>query len=373
MLPPGKTKFARRKLFGYNGIIKKWEVIFCERVLLANNYPIQCSCGASIIVEVDSQCSHLQVYCAKCRTLLFSKTNSNEANEKINKAEVSPQDKALPAEKVQKFAEYTVLKQLGAGSTGRVYLAIDDITHEKVAIKILRKHNDSRSIDYFIRETQVLMNLEHENIVTLKKWGNYQGFPFFTMEYIEGYTLSKFLKKGSVSIKHAARIIVSVLDALEYAHQFRIVHRDIKPGNIILAKSRVIKVLDFGVGKILEDGGGLTETGQMIGTGFYMPPEQFQDAKRVDLTADIYATGATLYHALAGIPPFGEHHRNMTGLLKSKIGNDYISLAERSPHLSPEIIQIVEKAMAHEKSKRYQSAQEMREILFPFSEMKKSL
>ena len=329
---------------------------------LANNYSVKCSCGTSVIVEVGAECTHLRIYCPKCRTLIFDKAEKKGTEEK---GSVEPSSKEK-VEEVQKFAEYTVLKQLGAGATGRVYLALDDITGERVAIKILRKHNDSRSIDYFIRETQVLMKLEHENIVNLKKWGNYQGFPFFTMEYIEGYTLSKFLKKGAVSIKHAVRIILSVLDALEYAHASRVVHRDIKPGNIILAKSRVIKVLDFGVGKILEDGSGLTETGQMIGTGFYMPPEQFQDAKRVDLTADIYATGATLYHALAGIPPFGEHHKNMTGLLRSKINNDYISLRERSPHLPPELICLVEKSMAHENEDRYQSACEMRKALSSF-------
>lgn len=268
---------------------------------------------------------------------------------------------SAPAQKSLYIDKYKILKQLGQGSMGKVYLGIDEESNQKVAIKVMNQNGNERILDYFIREAQVLIQLHHPNIIALKKYGNFQGSPFIAMEYAEGSTLEELLNQHPISVRYALEIVIYILDALEYVSHYHIVHRDIKPTNIIIGKnSKSIKLIDFGVGKSLEDQNNLTKTGQIVGTIYYMAPEQLQNAVHVDYRADIYAVGATLYHALANCPPFEENGSNMVRVLMAKTSNQYITLGQRGiPNLSKRLISIVEKAMAFNPKDRFNSAKEM--------------
>lgn len=268
---------------------------------------------------------------------------------------------SAPATRSIYIDKYKILKQLGQGSMGKVYLGIDEETNQKVAIKVMNQNGNERILDYFIREAQVLIQLHHPNIIALKKYGNFQGSPFIAMEYAEGSTLEEVLNQHPISVRYALEIVIYILDALEYVSHYHIVHRDIKPTNIIIGKnSKSIKLIDFGVGKSLEDQNNLTKTGQIVGTIYYMAPEQLQNAVHVDYRADIYAVGATLYHALANCPPFEENGSNMVRVLMAKTSNQYITLGQRGiSNLSNRLISIVEKAMAFNPKDRFNSAKEM--------------
>lgn len=269
-------------------------------------------------------------------------------------------------EGVPKCGNYTIVKLLGQGGMGKVYLATHDMTGEKVAVKILQKSDDSKLIEYFLRESHILSQLNHPNIGCLKDRGNFKGHPYLAMEYIEGSTLEAILKQNPIAPSYAAQLVYFVLDALEYAANYHIIHRDIKPANIFVTPKGKVKVIDFGLSKSLEDSFGLSKSGQFLGTPYYMPPEQIADAKKVDYRADIYAVGATLYHTLCGAPPFSEYGNDLPRLLYGKIKNLYTSLHERNPELPPEIVKITEKAMAHKPQDRYAMPQEMKQAVLAF-------
>lgn len=260
------------------------------------------------------------------------------------------------------FDQFTIQKHLGSGGTGNVYLAENE-NKELVAIKLLHKPENPEMLEYFIREAQILFQMDHPNIVRLKGQGNFQGSPYIVMEYIKGKSLEYVLKKKRLPPLNATNIVYHVLKALKHAYQFQVIHRDIKPGNILLTSQGEVKVIDLGLCKIVDDTYNITNTGQVMGTMFYMPPEQFMDSKRVDHCSDIYATGATLYHALSGVPPYEEYSDDVQKLLEAKSKDIYIPLEERHQDIPPGLIQITKKAMAHKPKDRYSHPQEMRESL----------
>jgi len=290
------------------------------------------------------------------------KTHISDIDDSTNKHVSS---KTLPSSSSLYIDKYKILKQLGQGAMGKVYLGIDEETKQQVAIKVMNQNSNGKILDYFIREAQVLIQLHHPNIIELKQYGNFKGAPFIAMEYAEGSTLEDILNQHPISVRYALEIMIYILDALEYVSHYHIIHRDIKPTNIIIGKnSKSIKLIDFGVGKSLEDQNNLTKTGQIVGTIYYMAPEQLQNAVHVDYRADIYAVGATLYHALANCPPFEEHGANMVRVLMAKTSNQYIRLGQRGiANLSNPLISIVEKAMAFNPQDRFNSAHEMQAAL----------
>lgn len=333
-----------------------------------------------MVLEIETPVK-MRILCGNCNTILLDQlslqTNPPSAqtstNETVKRATNRYQNPYPPieeakaaddeSEKQNKIDQYILVKQLGSGAMGKVFLAVDEKTKEEVALKFLNKNSDNLMLDYFIRETQILMSLNHPNIINLKSWGNYNGSPYIAMEYVSGDTLEKLMQKGAVAPKYAIQIILQVLNALSYVSRYHIIHRDIKPSNIILGTNKIVKVIDFGIGKALEDQQELTKPGQMIGTAYYMPPEQLQEAKNADYRADVYSVGATLFHALCGHAPFEEHGKNMLKILMAKQNNQYIPLGQMHPHLPKEIVYVVEKAMSHNPENRYSNAEEMKNSL----------
>ena len=262
-----------------------------------------------------------------------------------------------------KLGQYSLLKVIGRGTMGEIYLAQKEGESEYTAIKILNRElqKDPAAEVRFKREADVQSRLKHPNIVQIKDADKHNKRLYLAMEYIQGKSLSEILQaKGSISQKHSLQIAIAIAHALEHALEHNIIHRDLKPGNVLIEdRSRRVKLADFGLGKILEEKGD-TLTGQMMGTAYYMPPEQIKNAKEVDHRADIYSLGATLYHMLAGQPPYGEI-KTLVSVLRAKITQDPLPLGSLVKGVSPDVIKIAETAMAKNPANRYQDPTQMKE------------
>jgi TolB-like protein/tRNA A-37 threonylcarbamoyl transferase component Bud32 len=203
---------------------------------------------------------------------------------------------------------YTIERELGAGGMATVYLAHDVKHDRKVALKMLRPDlAASLGADRFLREVRIAANLSHPHILPLYDSGEADGFLFYVMPYVEGESLREKLdREGELPIHEATRILKEIADALAYAHEHKVVHRDIKPDNVMLSGRHAL-VMDFGVAKAVSEATGrhqVTTAGVALGTPTYMAPEQAAADPHVDHRADIYALGVLGYELLAGRPPF---------------------------------------------------------------------
>jgi protein kinase-like protein/sulfatase-modifying factor enzyme 1 len=203
---------------------------------------------------------------------------------------------------------YALVRELGQGGMGAVFLGKDVKLGREVAIKVLPPTTRAYlGSERFQREVQLVARLSHPHIVPLFEADEVDGFLYYVMEYVEGESLAQRLaRQGPISLDEAIRIIAEVGDALQYAHEHGIVHRDIKPANILLSGEHA-RVTDFGIAKSVaesEEGKTLTGTGVTVGTAAYMSPEQASGERRIDARSDVYALAAVLYEMLAGEPPF---------------------------------------------------------------------
>ena len=203
--------------------------------------------------------------------------------------------------KTAQFDRYQILELLCEGGMGRVYRAVDTKLQRIVAVKVIVKQgeNDKKR---FQREIQTTAKLKHPNIVQIFHSGHEKCFPFFAMEFIDGGTLSEFVEKQRPSIHNIAVIMSKVAEAVAYAHDNGVIHRDLKPDNIMMDGTEP-KVVDFGLAKVNEAAQKLSKTGTMLGTVHYMSPEQTQSNK-ITKSSDIYSLGVILYKLLCGRLPF---------------------------------------------------------------------
>jgi eukaryotic-like serine/threonine-protein kinase len=203
---------------------------------------------------------------------------------------------------------YVIEREIGQGGMATVYLAQDVKHHRKVALKVLRPELAATlGVERFLREIEVAANLQHPHILPLFDSGEAEGFLFYVMPYIEGESLrAKLARGGELPVPESAKILRDVVDALSYAHQHGVVHRDIKPDNVLLSGRHAL-VTDFGVAKAVSEATGrqaLTTAGVALGTPMYMAPEQAVADPHVDFRADLYAVGVMAYEMLTGHPPF---------------------------------------------------------------------
>ena len=200
---------------------------------------------------------------------------------------------------------YKILELLGEGGMAFVYKAEDMQLKRTVAIKTLKPNyvQQETFVERFKREAQTVANLNHPNIVQIFDWG-IEDEPFFVMEYIEGNTLTSIIaRKKTISIGDILFIGAQVSDGLQAAHSRGLVHRDIKPGNIMITPGGKVKVTDFGIVSIQNEDSDITKTGSILGTANYISPEQAQ-GKPVSVESDLYSLGTVMYELIAGRPPF---------------------------------------------------------------------
>jgi serine/threonine-protein kinase len=204
---------------------------------------------------------------------------------------------------------YQILDRLGKGSMGVVYKARQLSVDRVVAVKILLDSlaQNREFIKRFEREAKIAAKLSHNNVVNAIDAGEVGGHFFFVMEYVEGLTIKDVLDKNKVfEEKEAIRIVMAVAEALKHANHRGLIHRDIKPENVILTKDGGVKLADLGLARLTDDEKwGLAEAGMAIGTPYYISPEQVRGQTDIDIRADLYSLGATLYHMVTGNVPYG--------------------------------------------------------------------
>lgn len=201
---------------------------------------------------------------------------------------------------------YKVLDSLGVGSCGVVYLCEHDRMRHRVAIKVLQgaKARDPKSLERFYREARAAATLDHPNIVRAFDVGQEDRFHYLVMEFVDGQSLRQLVKSdGPLSVTHTADYLRQAALGLRHAHEAGLVHRDIKPTNVMVNREGIVKILDLGLARFFEDEGDVLTQGAVLGSADYIAPEQALDSHTVDIRADIYSLGATFWYALTGNRP----------------------------------------------------------------------
>jgi serine/threonine-protein kinase len=270
---------------------------------------------------------------------------------------------AAAAVKAPKVGNYLLVEKLGAGGMGAVYRAQRMSDNQVVALKILprSKATDEEFRTRFEQEARAAFELSHPNIVRALDMGQADGYHYIAMEYVEGRDLFSVLEeRGKLTVPEALDIAVQMAEALEHAHGERLVHRDIKPDNILIDKQGVAKLTDLGLVMEEAPAGGrprITRRGLAMGTPFYFSPEQARGEEDIDIRSDIYALGATLYEMVTGKPPFeGE---SAAAVMLQHIQDQVISPKEIDRSLPDGLCRVIEKMMAKDREDRYQDPTEL--------------
>src|SRR5262245_28605892 len=260
---------------------------------------------------------------------------------------------------------YELRTEIGRGGMADVYLALDRLLNRRVAVKVLSPAYaaDPNFVERFRREARAAASLNHPNIVAVYDWGREEDTSFIVMEYVNGQTLRGVLRKyGKLPPMEAARIAADIADALEFAHRNGVVHRDVKPGNVLITPEGGVKVTDFGIARA-ESSDTLTKTGAVLGTATYFSPEQAQGLD-LDGRSDVYSLGVVLYEMVTGVAPFTAEspvsvaykHVREQPVAPSKVARDVPGAIDR----------IVLTSMSKDVALRYQSAAQLRADLLRF-------
>jgi serine/threonine-protein kinase len=262
---------------------------------------------------------------------------------------------------------YELEELVGTGGMSSVFRAHDRQLERRVAIKILHEHyaDDPEYLERFRREARAVARLSHPNIVTVIDRGSDDGRQFIVFEHVEGENLKELVvRSGRLSVRRALELALGVADGLAFAHDHGLVHRDVKPQNVLLSREGEVKVTDFGIARSLHVEHGVTQTGTVLGTGEYLAPEQ-ASGKQVSPATDVYSLGVVLWELLAGDVPFdGE---NFVAVALRHVNEPPPPLRQRRPDVTPRLEAAVERALAKDPARRFPSmtafAKELRACL----------
>jgi eukaryotic-like serine/threonine-protein kinase len=260
---------------------------------------------------------------------------------------------------------YEIQRGIARGGMAEVYLARDQLLDRPVAVKVLFPEyaRDPSFVERFRREAQSAANLNHPNIVGIYDWGQERGTYFIVMEYVRGRSLREVVQaEGAFTARRTAQIGAEIAGALEFAHRNGVIHRDVKPGNVLLTAENDVKVTDFGIARA-STGDALTQTGAVMGTAAYLSPEQAQGLS-VDGRSDVYSLGVVLYEMVTGVPPFRAESPVAVAYKQVRENPDPPSV--HAPDLPPDLEHIILTAMSKDADSRYQTADELRTDLLRF-------
>ena len=270
---------------------------------------------------------------------------------------------AKAADRKDLIPGYILLEKIGQGGMGAVYKAEQKSMQRTVALKILpkrlAKHTEFR--ERFFQEARAAGRLNHNNIVSAIDADEGGGYCYIAMEFVDGGAIADHLdEEGSFTERRAVEITLQILDGLCHAWEAGIIHRDVKPENFLCTRDGLVKLCDLGIAKAPADGN-LTQDGIAIGTPRYISPEQAEAKTDIDFRADIYSLGASLYHMLAGEPPFDGPSAPI--IMLKHITDPLPSLRKRASHVSEATVRVVERMMAKDPNERYSSGKALRSEL----------
>jgi serine/threonine protein kinase/tetratricopeptide (TPR) repeat protein len=333
---------------------------------------------------VNEVCGDDKTLLAEVESLLSSHDSAESFMETPAVAEVAHmieiEIKKLEAGK--RFGYYEIINQIGVGGMGEVYLARDKKLDRKVAIKILNEEfsEDQSHLQRFVSEAKAASALNHPNILTIYEFGEAEDARFIVSEYIEGKTLREIIRESTLTLPQILDISIQITGALSAAHKAHLVHRDIKPENIMIRPDGYVKVLDFGLAKLVEQKNksllsleeptvrqNLTAKGVIVGTVNYMSPEQAK-GEWVDGRTDIFSLGVLIYEMLAGKPPF--EGGNAIETIGSILNKEPVPLSRQTPEVPHEIERIINKALRKDREMRYQTA---RDLLIDLKDVRQDL
>jgi serine/threonine protein kinase len=270
------------------------------------------------------------------------------------------------------IGQYRLVEKLGQGSMGAVYKAFHTKLKRTVAVKLLPEYRQRspQAVIRFHREMEAVGRVDHPNIVRAHDAGEADGQFFLVMEFVEGVTLSSLMHSvGRLDVANACDIVRQAAVGLQHAHEHGLVHRDVKPSNLMLTTTGVVKVLDLGLARLQVEvcsDGDATGSGQIMGTADYMAPEQGSNPRDADARADVYALGCTLYFFLAGRPPFGDQ-RHSTFLEKviAHANEDVVPIDRIRPDVPTQLVALLNRMLAKSPADRCSTAAEVAESLAP--------
>jgi serine/threonine protein kinase len=281
-----------------------------------------------------------------------------------------PVDPGIPPE-LADHPRYRVLELLGSGGMGRVYKAEHRIMERIVALKVINRNlvENPAAVERFRREVKTAARLIHPNIVTAFDAEQVEDCHFLVMEYVEGHSLDRVVQtRGRLPLSEACDYVRQAALGLQYAHERGMVHRDIKPQNLMRTPEGRVKILDFGLARFLSEGKpatALTQFGVIMGTPDYIAPEQAHDPRAADIRADIYSLGCTLYYLLAGRVPFPDG--SMLQKLMAQVDKTPTPLTQMRSDMPPELVRIVDRMVAKDPARRYQTPAEVARDLVTWS------
>jgi serine/threonine-protein kinase len=261
----------------------------------------------------------------------------------------------------QQIPGYQLLEKLGQGAMGTVYKTRQMSMNRLVAVKVLhsRLAANPEFLQRLTREAHLAARLSHNNIIQAIDVGSAGPLHYFVMELVEGKTIREILEAGKVyEEREAVEIILQIAQALQHAHRRGLIHRDVKPANIVLTTEGIAKLADLGMARETDDAAlARREKGIAMGTPYYMAPEQIRGRQSIDGRADLYALGATLYHMVTGQPPF--HYSEIDRVLMAHLEEELTPPDHINQALSSGLGEVVEFMMAKERRRRYQKAEDV--------------